>query len=115
VAHLTCCSLPRHDWRPDVVGDPRLKEEPLADVFTCIETHYTSGVSLEGVAAAWRSRGPTVVRCRSARTVLEWIVERRMAQARRPPVETDLTVEAVAARGRLRRCRLLSQVVPVRP
>ena len=40
----------------------------------------------------------TTVRRKTGRTVQDWIVERRMAQARRLLVETDLTVGALAAR-----------------
>ena len=40
----------------------------------------------------------TVVRHKTGRTVQEWIAERRMAQARRLLVETDLAVEEVGHR-----------------
>jgi AraC-like DNA-binding protein len=40
----------------------------------------------------------TVVRERTGRTVLEWITERRMAEARRLLAETDLPLVAVAQR-----------------
>jgi len=46
------------------------------------------------------SRGhlTTVVRRKTGRTVQEWIGERRMAEARRLLVETDLSVEEVGRR-----------------
>ena len=40
----------------------------------------------------------TVVRRKTGRTVLEWIGERRMAEARKLLVETDLPVEEVGRR-----------------
>jgi AraC-like DNA-binding protein len=40
----------------------------------------------------------TVIRERTGRTVVEWIAERRMAEARRLLVETDESVENVGTR-----------------
>src|SRR3712207_8340414 len=40
----------------------------------------------------------TLVRRKTGRTVLEWIVERCMAETRRLLLETDLTVEEVGRR-----------------
>ena len=40
----------------------------------------------------------TVARRKTGRTVQEWIAERRMAEARRLLVETDLAVEEVGRR-----------------
>ena len=40
----------------------------------------------------------TVVRRKTGRTVLEWIAERRLAEARRLLVQTDLAVEEVGRR-----------------
>jgi AraC family transcriptional activator of pobA len=40
----------------------------------------------------------TVVRRKTGRTVLEWIAERRMVEARRLLVQTDLAVEEVGRR-----------------
>jgi AraC-like DNA-binding protein len=40
----------------------------------------------------------TVVRRKTGRTVLQWISERRLAQARRLLVETDLSAEEVGHR-----------------
>jgi AraC-like DNA-binding protein len=40
----------------------------------------------------------TVVRCKTSRTVQAWIVERRMAEARKLLVQTDLAVEEVGRR-----------------
>ena len=86
----------------DVVGDLRLKDETLlAEVFGFIEEHYHEPISLKDVAQAVSlSRGhlTTIVRRKTGRTVQEWITERRMAQARRLLVETDLSVEEVGRR-----------------
>jgi AraC family transcriptional activator of pobA len=86
----------------DVVGDLRLKDEPLiAGVFGFIEQRYHEPISLKDVA---RTMGlspghlTTVVRRKTGRTVLEWIAERRMAEARRLLVETDLPGEEVGRR-----------------
>ena len=83
----------------DVVGDLRLKDEPLlAEVFGFIEDRYHEPISLRDVARAVSlSRGhlTTVVRRKTGRTVQEWIAERRMAEARRLLVETGLSVEEV--------------------
>lgn len=86
----------------DVVGDLRLNDEPLlAEVFGFIEERYRERISLRDVARAV-SLSPghltTVVRRKTGRTVQQWIAERRMAQARRLLVETDLTVEEVGGR-----------------
>ena len=86
----------------DVVGDLRLNDEPLlAEVFGFIEKRYREPISLKDVARAVNlSRGhlTTVVRRKTGRTVGEWIAERRMAEARRLLVETDLAVEEVGRR-----------------
>jgi AraC-like DNA-binding protein len=60
---------------------------------------YRERVSLKDVARAV-SLSPgyltTVVRCETGRTVQEWIAERRMMEARRLLVETNLPVEEVS-------------------
>jgi AraC family transcriptional activator of pobA len=86
----------------DVVGDLRLKDELLlTEVFGFIEDRYHERVSLKNVARAV-SLSPghltTVVRRKTGRTVQEWIAERRMVEAWRLLVETDLAVEEVGRR-----------------
>jgi AraC family transcriptional activator of pobA len=69
--------------------------------FSFIEDRYGEPISLRDVARAVRlSRGhlTTVVRRKTGRTVQEWIAERRMAEARRLLVETDLEAEEVSRR-----------------
>jgi AraC family transcriptional activator of pobA len=102
MAHLTLLLVSVARLAMDVVGNLRLNEEPLlAEVFGVIEERYHEHVSLKDVAGAV-SLSPghltTVVRRKTGRTVQEWIVERRLAEARRLLVETDLTVEEVGQR-----------------
>jgi AraC family transcriptional regulator, transcriptional activator of pobA len=102
VARLTLLLVGASRLAADVVGDLRLKDEPLlAEVFGFIEAHYHDPISLRHVAAAVNlspAHLTTTVRRKTGRTVQEWIGERRMAQARRLLVATDLTVEEIARR-----------------
>ncbi|HSK98934.1 MAG TPA: AraC family transcriptional regulator [Rubrobacteraceae bacterium] len=83
----------------DVAGDFRLKDQPLlAGVFAFIEESYREPISLKDAARAvglTPGHLTTVVRRKTGRTVQEWIAERRMAEARKLLVQTDLTVEEV--------------------
>jgi AraC-like DNA-binding protein len=102
LAHLTLLLVSVSRLAADVASDLCLKDEPLlAEVFTFIECNYHEPISLRDVARAV-SVSPghltTVVRQKTGRTVQEWIGERRLAQARRLLVETDLTVEEVGRR-----------------
>ncbi len=79
-----------------------IRERPLlAEVFRVIEARYTEPISLATVAQAVR-RSPSyltdLVRKLTGRTVLDWIVERRMAEARRRLLETDERVESIGER-----------------
>src|SRR5215216_785066 len=102
LAYLTLLLVDVSRLAVDVVGDLRLNDEPLlAEVFSFIEERYSEPISLKDVARAVSlSRGhlTTVVRRKTGRTVQEWIAERRMAEARRLLVETDLAVEEVGRR-----------------
>ncbi|GIG20306.1 hypothetical protein Cch01nite_10300 [Cellulomonas chitinilytica] len=76
--------------------------DPLvAAVLDAVEAGFREPISTRDVA---RSLGyttghlTTVVRERSGRTVLEWLTERRMIEARRLLSETDLPVAVVADR-----------------
>ena len=99
VAHLTLLLVDVSRLAADVVGDLRIKGEPLlADVFGFIEERYHERISLRDVASAVNlspAHLTTTVRRKTGRTVQEWIAERRMAQSRRLLVETDLTVEEI--------------------
>jgi AraC-like DNA-binding protein len=101
-AYLTLALVDIARLAQDVVGQLRVQEQPvLAGVFGFIEDHYAEPISLKDVArAANLSSGylTTLVRRQTGRTVLEWIAERRMAEARRLLVETDESVERIGAR-----------------
>jgi AraC family transcriptional regulator, transcriptional activator of pobA len=99
LAHLTLLLVELSRLAADIAVDLRLKDEPLlAEVFGFIEEHYKEPISLRDVARAVSlSRGhlTTVVRRKTGRTVVEWIAERRMAEARKLLVGTDLSVDEV--------------------
>ncbi|HEX6515727.1 MAG TPA: AraC family transcriptional regulator [Nocardioidaceae bacterium] len=78
---------------------PGTEENLLAEVFGVIERRFREHLSLRDVAAAVHlSPGhlTTTVRRKTGRTVQDWIVERRMSEARRLLTETDLSVTQVA-------------------
>ena len=99
VAQLTLLLVDVSRLAADVVVDLRLKDEPLlAEVFGFIEARYSERISLREVASAVNlspAHLTTTVRRKTGRTVQEWIAERRMAQARRLLIDTDLTVEEI--------------------
>jgi AraC-like DNA-binding protein/mannose-6-phosphate isomerase-like protein (cupin superfamily) len=101
LAYLTLTLVDIARLAQDVVGQLRVQDQPvLAEVFGFIEEHYAEPISLKDVArAANLSSGylTTLVRRQTGRTVLEWIQERRMAEARRLLVETDESVERIGA------------------
>jgi AraC-like DNA-binding protein len=86
----------------DVVGDLVRSDEPLlAEVFQVIEQRFADPLSLRDVAASvgmTPGHLTTLVRRRTGRTVVDWITERRMAQARQLLAETDLAVNEIARR-----------------
>jgi AraC family transcriptional regulator, transcriptional activator of pobA len=102
LAHLTLLLVDVSRLAKDIVADLRLNNEPLlAEVFGVIEARYTEPISLRDVADAVHLTSgylTTLVREKTGRTVQAWIAERRMAQARRLLVETDLAVEEVGQR-----------------
>ena len=102
LSHLTLLLVELSRLAADVVGDLRLKDEPLlAEVFDFIEEHYSERISLKEVArAAGLTPGhlTTVVGRKTGRTVLEWISERRMLEARKLLVQTDLAIEEIGRR-----------------
>ncbi len=102
LAHLTLLLVGISRLAADVVGDLRVNREPLlADVFAVIERRYAEPLSLRDVARAVNmSAGhlTTTVRRRTGRTVQEWIVDRRMVQARRLLAGSDLAVGEIGRR-----------------
>ena len=102
LAHLTLLLIDLARLAGDVVGDLRRSGEPLlAEVFAVIDRRHAEPLSLRDVA---RQLGmtpghlTTTVRRRTGRTVQEWIIERRMAEARSLLADTDLPVREVARR-----------------
>lgn len=102
LAHLTLLLVDVSRLATDVVGDLRRSNEPLlAEVFDVVERRFAEPLSLRDVAdSVGLTPGhlTTVVRQRTGRTVVDWITERRMAEARRLLGETDLPVAEVARR-----------------
>jgi AraC family transcriptional regulator, transcriptional activator of pobA len=101
-AHLTLIMIEVARLAEDVVEGMHARNDPmLAKLFAYIEEHYAEPISLKDVAATVNlSPGylTTAIRERTGRTVVEWISERRMAEARRLLVETDESVENIGAR-----------------
>ncbi len=102
LAHLTLLLIDLARLADDVVGDLRRSGEPLlAEVFAVIDRRYGEPLSLRDVAGEigmTPGHLTTVVRRRTGRTVQEWIVERRMAAARKLLSDTDLPVAEIARR-----------------
>ncbi len=102
LAHLTLLLIDVARLARDVVGDLRRSGEPLlAEVFSVIETHRGEPLSLRDVASSLGMTPghlTTLVRQRTGRTVQEWIIERRMAEARNLLTDTDLPIADVARR-----------------
>jgi AraC-like DNA-binding protein len=94
LAHLTVLLIDLARLAADVVSDLRRSGEPLlAEVFAVIDRRHTEPLSLRDVAGEL-GRTPkhltTVVRRRTGRTVQDWIIERRMVEARKLLAGTDL-------------------------
>jgi len=102
LAHLTLLLIDLARLAVDVVGDLRRSGEPvLAEAFAVIDRRHTEPLSLRDVA---REVGmtpghlTTIVRRRTGRTVQEWIIERRMAEARNLLSKNDIPIQEVARR-----------------
>jgi AraC-like DNA-binding protein len=102
LAHLTLLLIELARMTDDVAADLRRSGEPLiADVFEVIQRRIDGPLSLADVASELGltpGHLTTVVRRRTGRTVGEWIVERRMAEARALLSATDLTIAEVSRR-----------------
>jgi AraC-like DNA-binding protein len=102
IAHLTLLLVAASRLATDVVDDLRVNQEPLlADVFEVIEWRYAEPLSLQDVARAV-SLSPghltTTVRRRTGRTVQDWIIDRRMVEARRLLAGSTLTMAEIGRR-----------------
>jgi AraC-like DNA-binding protein len=83
------------------VVDPHPVAPVVAEVFDVIDRRYTEKLSLDAVArAVARSPGhlTRVVKEMTGQTVVHWIEHRKMVEARRLLLETELKVEAIAGR-----------------
>jgi AraC family transcriptional activator of pobA len=102
LAQLTLLLIDVARLASDVVGDLRRSGEPLlAEVFTVIDRRLGEPLSLRDVAdelGMTPGHLTTVVRRRTGRTVQEWILERRMAEARSLLSETELSVSEITRR-----------------
>ena len=100
IAHLTLLLVDVARLATDVVGDLRRSNQTLlAEVFDVIERRLAEPLSLRDVAeSVGVTPGylTTVVRRRTGRTVVDWIIEQRMAQARRLLADTDRPVNEIA-------------------
>lgn len=101
-AHLTVLLIDVARLTTDVAGDLRRSDEPmLAAVFDVIEQRFAEPLSLRDVARVVNvtpGHLTTVVRRRTGRTVQDWIIERRMAQARALLADTELPITEIARR-----------------
>ena len=84
------------------IGGLRHEDEPLlAEVFATIDRRFTETLSLREVArevSVSAGHLTTVVRRRTGRTVVEWITQRRMGEARRLLTDTRLTITEIGQR-----------------
>jgi AraC family transcriptional activator of pobA len=87
--------------RRALIGSTEPVDPLLAEVAEVIERGYTSTLSLDDVARAL-ARSPRHLSRRvkelSGRTVIEWITERRLMEARRLLANTNATIEEIANR-----------------
>ena len=78
---------------------PLRKQSLITEVFNFIELHYQEPISLSDIATAL-NHAPTYlassIRELTGRTVLEWIRERRMAEARRRLLDTEEDIAQIA-------------------
>lgn len=102
LAYLTLLLVDVARLATDVVGELRRSNETLlAEVFDVIEQRFGQPLSLREVAGAvgvTPGHLTTVVRRRTGRTVVDWITERRMTEARALLRTTDLPVADIARR-----------------
>ncbi len=102
LAHLTLLLVELARLADDVATDVRRDGGALtADVLAVIERRFGETLSLRDVASELGLTPgylTTVMRRHTGRTVQQWILERRMAEARALLSETDLPVAQVAQR-----------------
>jgi AraC-like DNA-binding protein len=94
VARLTSASAPL------VTADAAARQRLVREVFEVIERRYRSPIGLSDVAkAVGRSAAHLThtIREETGRTVLQWIIERRMREAERLLLDSDEPLQAIAA------------------
>jgi AraC-like DNA-binding protein len=99
-AHLTVLLITAARLSMPTLNAGRLEIDPVvAELFEAIDARYRRPVSLEDVARAL-GRSPRhlsrVVRERTGHTVMHWINERRLEEARRLLLDSDDSVETIA-------------------
>jgi AraC family transcriptional activator of pobA len=86
----------------DVTAQYRMNHEPLlAKCFDIIEKNFRGTLSTTDVAEAANVSSThlaSLVKQRTGKTVLDWITERRMSEARQLLLSTDLSIEAIGRR-----------------
>lgn len=102
LAHLTLLLIDLARLADDVVDDPAVRgTSVVAEVLAVIERRLAEPLSLREVAdelGLTAGHLTTVVRRRTGRTVGDWILDRRMSEARVLLAETDLPIAEVARR-----------------
>lgn len=102
LAHLTLLLIDLARLAQDVVDDLSLRGSSVVpDVLAVIERRIAEPLSLREVAdelGLTPGHLTTVVRRRTGRTVVDWILDRRMSEARTLLADTDLPVADVARR-----------------
>jgi len=96
IAHLTILLIELRRHTPDPSEAP---EESLQAVFTAIEDGFRSPLTLSDVAKSVNLTPgylTTWVRRRTGKTVQEWIIERKLVEARKLLAESDLPVGSIA-------------------
>ena len=84
---------------PQICHNPLTSHPLLPDVFRFIEENYHRQISLCDVAKAVKRSSAyltDLVRRKTGRTVVNWIIEYRMAEARRLLLSTTYTVEQIS-------------------
>jgi AraC-like DNA-binding protein len=97
-AYLTLILVEVARLPPERTAPPFQEQPLLTSVFELIDARYAEPISLADVASAvGRSSSylTTFVRRLTGRTVVEWITERRMAQARRLLLQTDANLSSI--------------------
>ena len=106
LAHLTLLLIDLARLADDVIADrPRGGTSVVTEVLAVVERRLAEPLSLRDVAdelGLTPGHLTTVVRRRTGRTVVDWILDRRMSAARVLLAETDLPIADVARRVGLR-------------